>query len=291
MLAYLLPFLASLIYVVAALFFKQASERGAGVLRSTALTNLFCGVAFNTLWWLGGQIPQPAPWGQPALVGAIFLAGQLLGFAAIKLGDVSVATPVMGIKVILVALLVTLLIGTPVKPVLWAAAGLCSVGIVLLGRGGTGSTPGRALWGVVFGLLSAAAFALFDVLVQKWSPAWGAGRFLPTMMSFVALYSVVLLAVLRQPLRGPGGGALWAGAACMSTQAVLLITSLALFNKATTINIVYSARGLWSVLAVWLVGSWFGNQERDRGASVLRGRLAGAALLMSAIVLAVIGGR
>lgn len=289
--AIVLPFLASLIYVAAALFFKQASERGAGVLRSTAITNLFCGVAFNTLWWLGGRIPEPTPWGQPALVGALFLAGQLLGFAAIKLGDVSVATPVMGVKVVLVALLVTLLIGTPVRPLLWGAAGLSSLGVLLVGRGGSGSTPGRAVLGVVFGLLAAVAFAFFDVLVQKWAPAWGAGRFLPVMMSFVAVYSIVMMAVLRQPIRGPGGGALWAGAACMSTQAVLLITALALYHQATAINVAYSARGLWSVLAVWLVGGWFGNQERERGAAVLRGRLVGAALLLAAIVLAVIGGR
>jgi hypothetical protein len=159
------------------------------------------------------------------------------------------------------------------------------------GGGGRGSTPGRAALGVVFGLLAAMAFALFDVLVQKWAPGWGAGRFLPVMMGFVAVYSVAMLLVTRQPIRGPGGGALWAGAACMSTQAVLLITALALYNKATAINIAYSARGLWSVLAVWLVGGWFGNQERGRGAAVLRGRLLGAALLLAAIVLAVIGGR
>jgi hypothetical protein len=52
--------------------------------------------------------------------------------------------------------------------------------------------------------------------------------------------------------------------------------------------VVYSARGLWSVLAVWWVGHWFGNTERDRGGSVLRTRLFGAALLLVAIVLVVV---
>ncbi len=287
--AYVLPFLASLIYVAAALFFKQASERGAGVLRSTGVTNLFCGVAFSALWLLGGRLPDPTPWGQPALVGFIFLAGQLLGFLAIQKGDVSVATPVMGVKVVLVAGFVTLLIGTPVRPLLWIAAALCSLGIVLLSRGGRGPATGRILPAVVFGISSAGAFALFDVLVQKWSPAWGAGRFLPVMMGFVAVYSVVLLAVLREPIRGPGGMPLWAGATCMSLQALLFVSSMAMYDKATVGNIVYSARGLWSVLAVWWVGHWFGNRERE--SDVLRTRFAGAALLLAAIVLAVIGGR
>jgi len=52
--------------------------------------------------------------------------------------------------------------------------------------------------------------------------------------------------------------------------------------------VVYSARGLWSVVAVWVLGPWFGNRERDRGAAVFRARLAGAALLLGAIVLAIV---
>jgi len=68
---------------------------------------------------------------------------------------------------------------------------------------------------------------------------------------------------------------------------VLLIASLALFAKATRINVVYSARGLWSVLAVWWVGHWFGNSERNQGSLVFRMRLLGAGLLLGAIVLVV----
>jgi hypothetical protein len=47
----------------------------------------------------------------------------------------------------------------------------------------------------------------------------------------------------------------------------------------------YSSRGLWSVVAVWLVGHWFYNQEQKLGASVLVWRLVGSALLLVAIVL------
>ena len=50
---------------------------------------------------------------------------------------------------------------------------------------------------------------------------------------------------------------------------------------------VYSARGLWSVLAVWWVGHWFGNSERNQGSPVFRMRLLGSGLLLLAIVLAV----
>ena len=45
----------------------------------------------------------------------------------------------------------------------------------------------------------AAAYACFDVLVQKWSPVWGTGRFLPIAMACGAAYS---LALRRFDVRG-----------------------------------------------------------------------------------------
>jgi drug/metabolite transporter (DMT)-like permease len=290
--AYLLqPFAASLLYVVGALFLKDASTRGVGLFRLTVFTNVFFGIVFGLLWFLGGQLQEPGAWLQPGLTAALFLIGQVLAIIALQRGDVSVATPVMGLKVVLVALFVTLIVGERVPLAIWIAAALSSAGIVFLSRGGSTPGSGRTAPALIFGGLAAAAFALFDVLVQKWAPAWGAGRFLPVMMGFVALYSALPLPLGRKIL-GEVPPASWRplllGGLCLAVQGALLISSLALYARATTINVVYSARGLWSVLAVWGVGHWFGNRERELGAAVLRTRLLGAALLLAAIVLVVV---
>lgn len=282
-----MPFAASLLYVIGALFLKNASLRGVGLWRTTIVTNLLFGIAFASLWFLGGQLPQPAPWIQPATTAALFLAGQVLALVALQRGDVSVATPVMGIKVVLVALFVTLVLGERVPHSVWVAAALSSAGIVLLSRGGGGGSGAGTAAAIVFGALAAVSFALFDVLVQKWAPGWGAGRFLPIMMGLVALYSLPLLAVGGDPMPPGGWRPLLLGGAFVAVQGLLLITALALFARATTINVVYSARGLWSVVLVWVVGPWFGNREREQGSRVFRARLAGAALLLSAIVLVI----
>jgi hypothetical protein len=50
-------------------------------------------------------------------------------------------------------------------------------------------------------------------------------------------------------------------------------------------NIIYSVRGLFSVVVVWAVGHWFTNDEKHLGARVLRLRLTGAALMVAAIAL------
>jgi hypothetical protein len=111
------------------------------------------------------------------------------------------------------------------------------------------------------------------------------------MMGFVALYSALPLSLGRKVLGDPAPGSwrpLLLGGLCLAVQGALLIGSLGVYGRATIINVVYSARGLWSVLAVWAVGHWFGNREREHGAAVLRTRLLGAALLLAAIVLVIV---
>lgn len=289
----LFPFLASLLYVVAALFLKRAQQLGAGVLRTTFIANVAVALVFTALQLLGGTgQPWTQLW-QPALVAVLFVAGQVLAILALSLGDVSVATPVLGAKTIFVAWFTTLLLAPRLPWQLWCAAALSFGAIVLLNRApGTGSstTPrplGRTL---LFSLLAAASYALFDVLVQKWSPAWGAGRFLPIMFAFSAAMSVVFTPFFQKPWREVPRAAwppLAAGALFMALQAFSLVSGLAIFGDATAMNVVYSARGVWSVAAVWLIGHWFANTEAQLGGSVLRWRFAGAALMTSAIVLVV----
>lgn len=288
----LLPLLSSVLYVGGALLLKQAGGHGVGLWRTTFVANLICGALFNVLWFLGGTFPAIALWWQPAVVALLFLAGQILSFLAIERGDVSVATPVLGVKVVLVAIFVSLVLHEPVSPALWLAAILSSVGIVFLNRSGGGQSHHHAGLTIALGMLAAACYALFDVLVQKWSPAWGAGRFLPMLMWFVALYSLALIPFFHAPLRAVPRAAwrpLLGGGFFIAAQGVFLISALSLYGKATAINVVYGSRGLWSVLAVWWLGHWFGNTERERGASVLRWRLLGAGLLLAALGLVVRG--
>ena len=74
----------------------------------------------------------------------------------------------------------------------------------------------------------------------------------------------------------------------MGAQAIAMVCGIALFGRATEINVVYSSRGLWSVLAVWWIGHWFQNQEQQLGRAILQRRLFGALLLMAAIVLVLV---
>ena len=284
---FLLPLCAALIYVISALLIKRASAFGLGVWRTTFVANFIVAAVNSLLLLLGGNFHAELLW-QPALIGALLVGGQLLQFFALERGDVSVAVPVFGIKVVLVAFFTTLILSETVEAKLWIAAVLSFVAVTCLSRRNE-ARPSRHL-GITLlsGGLGSVCFALFDVFVQKWTPAWGIGRMVPLIFFFGALLSLALMPFFRAPLRDiPRAVWPWlgGGAVLLGTQSALFIGGFAIYQHATRANIIYSARGLFSVLAVWLIGHWFANDERQAGSLVLRWRLAGALLMMAAIAL------
>ena len=286
----LFPLLSSLLYVGGALFIKRCAELGVGVWRTAFVSNLASALLFMPLWALGGG---GQPWNQfwqPAVVALLLVIGQVLGFVALSRGDVSVATPVLGVKTVLVALFTTALLTQGVPPKLWMGAGLSALAIGFL-HGGGGGVHRKAGLSAITAVLAAICFALFDVLVQRFSPRWGVGRFLPIMNAMAAALSFGMVPLFHAPLRAvprAAWPAVLGAAGFIAVQGLILITTVAWFGDATAVNIVYSSRGLWSVAAVWLIGHWFSSQEQHLGRRVLGWRLAGAALMTIAIVLALV---
>lgn len=285
------PLASSFGYVLGVLLFKRSADWGLGVWRTTFVSNMGMGLVFSSLLALGGEWQPLSLWWQPLVGGVLFLIGQVFTFLALHYGDVSVATPVLGLKIVMVALCSVLLLPDPVPLVWWIAAGLSTLAIVLLSRGET--RPKHAVGRtVLMAALAAASFAMSDVLVQKWAPAWGAGRFLPLMFGSVALLSFGLIPFFSAPLRTvPKAAWPWliGGSLVLAMQAASMAYTLGVFGDATAVNIVYAVRGLWSVVAVWLVGHWFANEEQRLAPAVLRSRLIGAGLMLAAISLVVIG--
>jgi len=284
--ALLFPLTSALLYVIGALLLRRAADFGVGFWRTTFVANVICAAVFSGLLLVGGTFRPELLW-QPACVAGLFAFGSVLNFISLDRGDVSLATPVLGIKIILVAAFAALATGQWGRPALWAAALLSTTAIALL-NWSRGARHHHLTLTILAAGGSAASFALFDVLVQQWSPAWGIGRFPPTMLGFVALYSCGAIPRFPGPLVAIDARAwpwLLGGSVVLAFQSVIFVTSVAAFGNATAANVVYSSRGLWSVVLVWLIGHWFGNTERHLGGTILRWRLIGAGLMLAAIVL------
>lgn len=287
----LLPFCSSVIVVFGLLTLKRAQVLGVSSWTSVILVCWASALAFSLLTIMGGTM-QPVSWfWQPAIVGALYLLGQLLTFLAVHRGDVSIAAPVMGVKVLMVPACAPLFVQGESSPRVWMAAALAVAGIALVQARDASIDRSRILASVGFALLAAFSMTVFDLLIQRWSKGWGGpGYFLPISFGFAAVLSLVFLPLADRPARLKELGVLrplGIGSLLMSIQAIGMTLTLGLFGDATRVNIVYSLRGLWGVLLTWILARHFAAGDSLPSHRVMSQRLAGAVLIGISVLIAV----
>lgn len=295
--ALLLPLGAGFGYACGAIAIKRSLSCGISGSWVNVICNAVMALFFQWLWLLPGGVISPRLLLAPAICGFLFFLGQICTFRAIATGDVSVSTPLLGTKVVLVTLFSVFLMGKPLPISWWGASVLATLGIAMISYTPGGSHRHLAQ-AVAWSLAAAALFALTDVLVQGWVPRVGYSRFAPVMFGVMGICSLLHLPVLlhgvRKPPRSngvavaPGAALLWlfAGALLLAVQALGMYSAIGLYGSAAFTNILYGSRCLWSVLLVWLFASLVPDHAvgGDRSAVMLR-RLIGALLLLSAMAL------
>ena len=224
-----------------------------------------------------------------AACGPVVATGQCCILLAVRWGDVSIATPVQGVKVLLVPAATMLWLGESMATEIWVASAIALLGIGLVQVPDGVTARPHIFASIGFSLLAAVAMTAFDLLIQHWAPAWGAGYFLPLSFGFSALWSTVLLpwsdrprVVLRREVRGP----LLIGMVLMSLQAIGMTFTIARFGDATRVNIVYSLRGMFGVILTWMLSHRLAVTPHRPHHRQMLIRLLGALLLVVAILVA-----
>ncbi|MCC9655714.1 DMT family transporter [Rhodopirellula halodulae] len=299
----LLPLLASLLFVCGLLFVKrvsQSSVRPEGVDQITLLffVNLGTSGLMGLLYLFDGVLfESSAPtssinWSliwQPLIVAVLFMLGLIFTFTAVEVGDVSIATPVFGVKVVFVTCILALSSSDGIPPAIWGAALLASMGIALIQWTGQ-HHPKRIGVTIALALTAATCYATFDTLVQRWSPAWGSTRFLPAVFAMVAALTLLALPWVRWrriPTRG-NWKLMLPAVVLLALQAFCITLAVSVFGDAARLNVVYSLRGLWGVLLAYTAARIWGGSEADLTSKLLVMRLSGAGLLTLAVALAVL---
>ncbi|QDT04455.1 hypothetical protein K227x_28460 [Rubripirellula lacrimiformis] len=287
----LLPLLASILFVCGLILVKRAGDAGASTITTLFFSNQATAIVFSVLWWFGGEPIDVNRMWQPVMVAILYLSGLTFTFLAISRGDVSIATPVFGVKVLLVAMLVTTIGHTPLPNSVWYAAVMATAGIGLIQWTGRGD-PKRVLITIALAVSAAMSYATFDVSVQTFSPDWGFGRLLPILFWCVGLLSMALVPWVQwDRVRDPKIAKFLVPGVCLvAAQAVCIILTLAIFGDAARVNVVFALRGLWGVTLAWWVAHRFGGNEAHLSRGVLFTRLAGAVLLTAAVVLVIVLG-
>jgi len=245
---------------------------------------------FPLLTVMGGTMQPASLLWQPAIIGGLFLAGQMFTLLAVERGDISVAAPVLGVKVLIVPALAPFFVNDELSARVWIAAAIAVIGIGFVQARDKSIQRSRILASVGFALLAACSMTIFDLLIQRWAPAWGAGYFLPLALGFAAMFSLAFVRLGDRPseLRQKGViRPLAIGGLLMAVQAIGMTVTLGLYGDATRVNIVYSLRGLWSVLLTWTLTRHLIGTESAPSHRTMTMRLIGAVLIGVSVVISV----
>ena len=286
----LLPLVAAFLYALSSVFLKRGMRDGATMNQAFHINNLAVAIIFLPLMLLEKQAVDWSLVQWPVLVGVGFFCGGWLTFIAIQRGDVSLVTPLLGTKVVFVAIGSVLFTAQQLSIPLWIAALLTALGIFLIGfRDVRGARHAAFTAGIT--LTSAAFFGLCDVMLSSWAGRFGPFTFLSISSLIVgALTMMVWFFQGRKQILPPRGPRMWtiASAVVVAIQAIMIGLALGFFNDATGINVMYASRGLWAVVLVYWFGSMLGNDERATSGRVFGWRFLGTILLTVSVIIAVI---
>jgi drug/metabolite transporter (DMT)-like permease len=286
----IIPLFLGLLAACGALSAKRALEEGCSALRLGAWSCVAFGILHLPLLFWAEPPGESAKLYQVMLPGLAFFAAMMMLYAAIQYGEVSIATPLMGTKVLLVVILTALVLGEEVPAPFWIAAFLVLLGVIFMRTAG-GDKPKRFLPTLFLALGACSFFAADETMMQAWRFHWGVGLFGPLMMLTAGGLGLLALIFVPRPEAVPsrvGKIWFWAAIGFIGLQTLGFIVCLSLFdhpNAAAIINLTFNSRGLWSIVLVWVVGHWFGNREREQGGRTMTGRLVGALFLFVAIAM------
>ena len=284
----LLPAASALIYVLAALFIKNAITAGCGQRLVNLLVNLLPALVFQSFWLLSGPVDWTQAW-KPAVAAVTFFTGQVCTFLALRNGEVSVTTPVLGTKVVFTAMFSALVFAQALELRWWLGAVACSLGVMLV-TGATWRTLAPRLLrpDALFAIGAAVTFGLTDVLVQHWTRSLGVPAFVALMFGVTGLLAAaVFLPGWRGGIPRSGFralGALAVGAVLYSIQILSMAVALGLHESATAVNIVYGSRAVWSVVLAWGLAKLLRTEESHDSRAVMQRRLAGSMLVFGAVL-------
>jgi len=287
----LFALVAALGYSLSSLFNKRALEEGCSPWHVPTLIAWTTAIVFVPLLFIGPAWPSPALLYQPLLAALCWYSGAFFHTLALKSGDVSIVGPVMGTKPMVNALLVTILLRQALPPSVWIACGLVVVALVVMHSPNV-TTRNSFITTVLLTFCAACLFALCDTVFQHYAHHWGAARFTVLSSQLAAIGCLVFIPHFRKRLGALSPvcrAHLLTGVLFFLLPAFCMGYAVGRYGHAPEINVVYSSRALWSIVMVWSLGRVIGSREHKASRHVLLRRLAGAMILMAALMLVIFG--
>ena len=284
----ILGLVAGILYAISAVLCKRGLELGAGTIRSLIFSNIVMSLCFLPYPILSSQGISTYDIQTGLSLGLLFFLGQFFCFWALKNGDASLITPIMGSKPIFVAIFLLShgMTAGEVPWITWVASILAAFAIGLIGW------PSRhhliSLRGLFLAIATAATFGLLDSLVPHFTHQSNPLNLLFILFGSVGLFSLFLVPYAEGKFfkyRKIADQWMWASAIFMGGQALVMSMAVGFYQVPTEVNIFYAGRGLWAVILIAWLGKKIGIEESSAPTQVLARRAVGAFLLIIGICL------
>lgn len=292
----IMAFVAAITVSFAMLFTKKAYAEGARQNHVLIATTVFQPFIYILLIILNGE--PVVNWNQihwVLIYSALLAIGMLIGFKSISMGDASIISPIMGSKVVFVAIGTYIFsVGNISKEVIIGVV-LCVVSIILLGIEFKKTDIEKQdkygkdiLLPILLALIAITFLGFSDIVIQEKAPEFNKLVFMLVGSTIVALFFLLKGYITGARIKTapkPVRKWIWLSGISNGGTGLLLALAIAYYGHATEFNIIMGSRGVVSVISVALFAKTLKLREGKKSKTTLVMRLIGSVCILIATVL------
>jgi drug/metabolite transporter (DMT)-like permease len=292
----IMAFVAAITVSFAMMFTKRAYAEGAKQNHILVATTVFQPFIYITLIVLNGE--PVVNWGQIhwTLIYSVLLAiGMLVGFKSINMGDASIISPIMGSKVVFVAIGTYIFsIGSISNEVIISVV-LCVISIIFLGiEFKKTDIEKQDKYGkdiiipILLALIAITFLGISDIVIQEKAPEMNKLMFMLVGSTVVAAFFLIKGYITDTRIKTVSKSVkkwIWLSGISNGGTGILLAVAIAYYGHATEFNIIMGSRGVISVIAVALFANALKLRESKKSKITLFFRLLGSVCILVATAL------
>lgn len=285
----LYPIFAALCYTLGVIIIKYSSQTKA--LSATSLlviNNLLSGLVFIPQIFFATKLPELNIVWQPLLAGAFCALGNLTTFICAERGEVSLMTPIMGVKILFVLMFSAMMLHTHLPFSIMLAGALCCIAVFIMGWTKQSGSKGKLFFTIFLAIIACASYAICDVIMQKCAPSFSTKAMLSLTTMPITLSIIPFIPKFFKEVKSTNATAISIGmlsATFLVGESYLMFISITGKVGAALCNILFNTRGVIAIILVYILGRKIAKmQELDKTLAIRR--TLGATLILVSIFIA-----
>ena len=286
----LFPIFAAGLYCVSIMLAKYASRSGTFSGTSVlVMNNILSGLVFIPAIFFEETMPNWSIVWQPLSASCFCALGNIATFVCAERGEVSLMTPIMGIKIMFVILFARILLDANMPHTITIAGAICCIAVFIMGWSKNSLRTKKLGITLLLSFTACISYAMCDVIMQKYAPNFSRNAMLSLTSVAMPLSIIPFLPRFFKDISRSRKTTLAIGgmsAGFMIMEMYLMFLSIVGDVGAALCNILYNTRGIMSVVLMFIIGKFVANMKELSNASALQ-RIVGATMILIAVIIVI----